>query len=73
MGSKDPWLNSEGALDIELKFQYRDYYNHEPPARPPPTNCIKPVPIQVLCHIDSIVSASANEEMKAMPYMIQLV
>ena len=34
LGAKDPRLNSEGAMDICLKFQYRSYYKQDPP---PPT------------------------------------
>ena len=67
MGDKDPWLNSEGALEICLKFQYRTYFNQDPP-----TNCVKPVPVQVLRHISSITAASTNEDLKAIPDIIHI-
>ena len=59
MEAKDPRLNSEGGLDICLKFQYRVYYKQDPYL-----NRVKPVPVQVLLHIASIKSASTDEDLK---------
>ena len=67
MGSKDMQLNSEGDLDILLKFQYRAYSK-----KYPPLNRVKPVPVQVIYHIASITASSAYEEMKSISDMIQL-
>ena len=55
MGVKDPRQNSEGVLEIRLKYQYMAYSKQDPPP-----NHVKPVPFQILRHIASIASASAN-------------
>ena len=59
MGANYPWINSEGALYIHIKFQYRAYYKQETPP-----NRIKLVPIHIICHITSVTAASANEDIK---------
>ena len=59
MGAKDPRLNSEVPLEICLKSQYRAYSKQDLPH-----NHVKPVPVQILCHISFNASAPANEEIK---------
>ena len=67
MGPKEPQINSEGELDIHLEFQYRSYSKQDSP-----NNCVKPLPVQVLLHIDSIAAASADQDLKAISDMIHL-
>ena len=65
--AKDLWLNDEEELEIHLKFQYRAYSKQDPPPKR-----VKPVPVQVLRHIDSIAAASTNKDLKSISAMIQI-
>ena len=67
MWGKDPLLNNEGALDIRLNFQYKDYFKQDPHP-----NFFKPVPVQVLFHIFSISAASTNKDIKVISDMTHI-
>ena len=65
MGDPDPHLEIQGELDIQLLFQYWCYSKQDPPQ-----NWVNPTPLQVLCHISSISTASGEPLLMAERDMI---
>ena len=55
MGTPDPCLDCQGAIDLHLKHQLRHYSKSGPPPW-----CIKPIPILILCHLAQEVYSDPN-------------
>ena len=67
MGAPYPCLKSQGEIDIRLRFKYWCYSKNDPP-----TNRVKPTPLQVLRHISSIAMASGDPLLMAESDMITI-
>ena len=68
LGTRDPYLTSQGDLYIRLHLQYQCYSKQEPP-----TIQLKLVPLQVLHHISSVSNESVDPIFQAEFNMIIIV
>jgi hypothetical protein len=69
MGTPDPHVDSHGHANLRLKHQLRHYSKSDPPSKR-----IKPIPIQVLCHLVQLIISdpTATESCKAIMDLIIL-
>jgi hypothetical protein len=69
MGSPDPRLDTQGAIDLRLKHQLRHYTKTDPPPRR-----VQPIPIPILKHLATLVTNDprATESRKAIRDLVIL-
>ena len=67
MGANDPRLNQFGDIDFCIQRQLAGYKREDPPP-----NRVKPIPVQILCHLHAIAFSAAIAGNQAIADMIAL-